>query len=99
MEEKMTREEVEAFYAERRQAGLAIDPATAIVTFWWTEGLDPYGIDPVEGDNVGRTYFARAPDGDWVAFEDLPEATLEALRKYQQPSFSLRLPNKPDDFA
>jgi hypothetical protein len=97
---KLTPEECQAYIAERRQAGFAIDPATAIVTFWWTEALDPYGIDPPpEGYRcIGRTYFARAPDADWVAFEDLPEATRAALRKYEQPSLSLRLPNMPDDF-
>jgi hypothetical protein len=53
----------------------------------WTyaQTLDPYGIDPdlpEELQQVGREYFARAPGSDvWVAFEDLPEATREALMK------------------
>ena len=68
----------------RRQIGLTIDPATAETTFWWTDVIDPYDIlDPKHhAGSAGRTRFARNPgasNGDWVDFNDLPEATRKAL--------------------
>jgi hypothetical protein len=76
--------EIEKFYEARRQAGLAINLFTAEV--WWEYGqvLDPYGLGldlPEEARQIGRNYFARAPGSDiWVEFNDLPDATLKALR-------------------
>jgi hypothetical protein len=63
----------------RRQIGLTIDPATAQMTSWQAAmgaSMDePYDIlDPNEDQ-----YFARNPNGEWVLFEDLPEATRKAL--------------------
>jgi hypothetical protein len=80
VEGKLTPEE---FRAIRKEAGLRIDPATAKVTWWFAQVVDPYGIYPYdpEADCVGRE-FARAPDSDvWVNFSDLPEATVAALWK------------------
>jgi hypothetical protein len=65
----------------RRQIGLKIDLATAETTFWWADIYDPYhvlGEKHHEGQS-GREYFARNPGGEWVHFEDLPEATHKAL--------------------
>jgi hypothetical protein len=78
----MTKQEREQFYADRKAAGLKIDPATAEVEWEYANCSDPYGLDPFPPPyeyNVGRVYFARAPGGDWVALGDLPEATLAAL--------------------
>jgi hypothetical protein len=64
-------------------AGQQIDPATAEVL--WTYALmpDPYSVMDNVPDSywvVGREYFARAPGTSvWVSFEDLPEATRDAL--------------------
>jgi hypothetical protein len=80
MNEKLN---VEQWLATRRQAGLEIDPATAEVDWWYGQTLDPYGIYPdlpEEYQQVGREYFARAPESEiWVNFGDLPEETREAL--------------------
>jgi hypothetical protein len=69
--------------AERRKAGLLIDPETAEVTWIYAQTLDPYGINPdlpEEYQQVGREYFARAPGSDvWVHFGDLPDATSNSL--------------------
>jgi hypothetical protein len=74
----------EEWLAIRKEAGLRIDPATAKVTWWWAQVVDPYGIYPYdpEADCVGREYFARSPDSDvLVNFGDLPKATVAALWK------------------
>ena len=74
----------EEWRAIRKEAGLRIDPATAKVTWWFAQVVDPYGIYPYdpEADCVGREYFARSPESDvWVNFSDLPEATVAALWK------------------
>jgi hypothetical protein len=68
----------------RKAAALRIDPATAEITWSWGQIMDPYGDDPdlpEEYQCVGRLYFARAPDGEWVSFYDLPAATKDALWK------------------
>jgi len=74
----------EEWLAIRKEAGLRIDPATAHVTWWFAQVVDPYGIYPYEpeADCVGREYFARSPESDvWVNFGDLPEETVAALGK------------------
>ena len=70
---------------ERRAAGLLIDPTTAEIKWWYAQTLDPYGdglpLLPQE-KQVGREYFARAPDSDiWVCVGDLPDATRDAIWK------------------
>jgi hypothetical protein len=69
---------VDQWLAIRKEAGLTIDPDTAVVTWWYAQTLDPYGVDPdlpEECRQVGREYFARSPESDiWVWFGDLPEA-------------------------
>jgi hypothetical protein len=74
---------VEYLDALRKAAGLAIDPKTAEVMWWYAQTLDPYGDYPSipdECDQVGRAYFARAPGSDvWINFFDLPQATEDAL--------------------
>jgi hypothetical protein len=86
-------EEVDQFIADRKAAGLKIDPATAEVT--WDMGVvgDPYDIQPdmpAEYLLVGRRFFARAPGGDWVSEHDLPAAVLAALRDRMPPMFGAR---------
>jgi hypothetical protein len=78
-------------------AGRKIDPATAFVTVIYRDLLDPYGDGyflPPERQGFGAVEFACAPDSDeWIEFGDLPEATVDALRKqpYRQP------PRQDDD--
>jgi hypothetical protein len=88
--ERMRREQVERELAEieefkRRikQAAAAVDPETAEVTCQYVPVLDPYGIRPdnLEADCIGRTFFARAPGGEWVEFGDLPKAARERLHE------------------
>ena len=75
----------EEWLAARKRDGQSIDPESAEVTWWYALTLDPYGIYPdlpEEYRQVGREYFAGAPNGDvWVHFSDLPDATREALWK------------------
>ena len=69
----------------RSEAGKRIDPATAEVWFTWGQVIDPYNEDPNLPDDcrcIGRIYWACAPESDTaVCFDDLPEATHEALWK------------------
>jgi hypothetical protein len=71
-----------ALHQERLAAGRLIEPATAEITWWWGQTMDPYGDGclPAELEQTGRVYFARSPGGDWVCFYDLPEETVTALR-------------------
>lgn len=77
--------EIEEWLAIRKEAGLKIDPETAEVTWWYGQTLDPYGVYdewelPEEFHQVGRERFACAPGSEvWVSFDDLPEATSDAL--------------------
>jgi hypothetical protein len=70
---------------ERRAAGLLIDPSTAEIEWRYASTLDPYGdLLPLlpRAEQVGREYFARAPDSDiWVDIGDLPDATHDAIWK------------------
>jgi hypothetical protein len=70
---------------ERRTAGLLIDPTTAEIDWNYAQTLDCYGdglpLLPQE-EQVGREYFACAPDSDiWVSVGDLPETTRDAIWK------------------
>jgi hypothetical protein len=75
----------EEFLADRKAAGLRIDPNNTDLefTFCWAQLVDPYGVFedvPPECDCVGRSYFARSPDsGGWVSFRDLPDETRDEL--------------------
>src|SRR5580765_5831094 len=92
----MTESEREEWLATRKEEGFKIDPATAKVWWRYAQTLDPYGIEPdlpPECDCIGRAYFAWRPEiGIWVAFEDLPHATREALwRRIGAGEFDLGL--------
>jgi hypothetical protein len=74
----------ELFYALLQAAGREIDPETAEVEWRYGLTLDPYGVHdlPEEYQQVGREYFACAPDTDlWISFQDLPEALGTLYRK------------------
>jgi hypothetical protein len=78
----LTVADVGSFRAERREAAKAIDLKNCTVTKYYTEALDVYGLFDVPGEwcCVGNARFVRnLPDGDWVWFGDLPEATVEEL--------------------
>src|SRR5712692_8024366 len=84
----------EMFYALMKAAGQLIDPATCEVDWIYAQTLDPYGVHPdlpEEAQQVGREHFARNPGSEiWVSFRDLPEATRNALRHKEQPSFTVK---------
>lgn len=96
--------EVTAEYlnALREACGLQVDPETAEVEWTYAQTLDPYGDNPnlsKECDQVGREYFARCPGSDvWVCFDDLPDATRDALwKKYKSRlAFPAGLDGFPD---
>ena len=78
----MTSAEAQAFLADRVEEGKRIDPETCDIIKYKAAVLDPYGIFEVPDDwsCVGSARFARnLPDGDWVWFGHLPEATCKAL--------------------
>jgi hypothetical protein len=91
--------EYRAEIERRRQIGVTIDPAIAETIFWYVDISDPYCIlDPVfHLGQVGREHFARNPGGDWVHFNDLPEATGKAL--WERDGRKLVFPHglHPDD--
>jgi hypothetical protein len=80
--------DVEQWLAIREEAGLKIDPETAEVYWTYAQTADPYGIYPDlpdEWEQIGREYFARSPGSIWVHFDDLPEATANALWERLKP--------------
>jgi hypothetical protein len=79
---KMTGEQ---WLAIRREAALQIDPETAEVMWKHANIADPYGVYPDCQECTGRVYFARPSGSDvWVCFDDLPDATVKALREKQE---------------
>jgi hypothetical protein len=74
---------VKAFLADRRAAGLLIDPANCEKTRIYVELDDPYGLFefiPEELSCISKEWFVRSlPDGGWVYVNDLPKETREAL--------------------
>lgn len=103
--EGMTAAAVGAFIAERREAGKLIDVQNCMIAEWSVEALDPYGLlDVGDWSCIGRTSFVRGlPDGDWVLFEDLPEATrkafYEARREHHQRDVEAAKPRAAAIFA
>ena len=79
----MNKMEIEKHIAACKAEGLRIDPATAVVEWWYIQIVDPYNLRdelPPESYCVGRGYFARDPGGDiWVEFGDLPAETRNKL--------------------
>lgn len=78
----LTAADVESFRAERREAGKAIDLKNCTLIKYYTETLDPYELFEThdEWSCIGSERFVRnLPDGCWVWFGDLPEATLKEL--------------------
>jgi len=90
-------DEYKAEVERRRQIGLTIDPATAETMFWYADMNDPYDIldEEYHEGQYGRERFARNPGGVWVDFNDLPEATHEAL--WQRDGHKLVYPYGLDD--
>jgi hypothetical protein len=84
-DKKTAREqEIEQWLAVRKEEGLRIDPETAEVMWTYGQTMDPYNLEggdlPAELWQVGREYFARAPESRiWVHFGDLPKAVEKAL--------------------
>jgi len=71
---KITEEEWRAI---RMAAGLHINPETADVMWVWSPNLD---YEEGERGYPFPERFARNPgDGEWVSFQDLPQATRDAL--------------------
>jgi hypothetical protein len=75
--------EYDRLMEERRAAGLLLDPSTAEIDWNYAQTLDPYddGLPLLpQAEQIGREYFARAPDSDiWVSVHDLPDATRAAI--------------------
>ena len=91
----LTVADVEAILAERRAAGAGIDPENCTGVCRAVQVLDPYGLYdlPEEADCVSTETFVRnLPDGDWVWWHDLPEATQLQLSERdangEEPPFS-----------
>jgi hypothetical protein len=64
--------------AERRAAGMLIDPATAEVMWTRVDLQDPYD-DGFQYGCTGKVLFARAPGSMWIEEQDLPKATVKAI--------------------
>src|SRR5262249_61151626 len=79
----MTKAEIAEYVAQRKQAGLLIDPETAEVEWWRANEQDPYpiGEGPGEMGCSNKSHFVRAPGSDmWIYLGDLPEATIKGFR-------------------
>jgi len=77
-------EVIEQVLETRRSEGKRIDPETAEVASWYIHQHDPYRLHQHDYFNWNpcRGYFARQPGSKvWVAFGDLPPATIKALEE------------------
>src|SRR5580698_8538372 len=84
----MTVADVEAFLAERKAAGLLIDPENCEVINYYVEPLDIYGVldVPDEWSCPGKELLVRNPDSAgpdryWVWLGDLPGDIARRLAK------------------
>jgi hypothetical protein len=80
--EGLTAAEAEAFLANRKEAGKAIDLENCEVFTSCVNILDPYGLFhvPEEWTNIGDVEFVRnRPDGVWVSRYELPEEIRKAV--------------------
>src|SRR4051812_28398747 len=77
--------DVQEWLEIRKAEGLKTDPETAEVEWTYGYTMNPYGGQkdlPDEYKQIGRLYFARAPDSDIsVSFADLPEAVTRSLQQ------------------
>jgi hypothetical protein len=74
--------EIEAYYANRRAAGAAIDIETCEIRCWYAPDFDPYDIGDraIEGC-ASRQLFVRSADSDgWINECSLPAGKYKALR-------------------
>src|SRR5262245_36664413 len=80
---KMT---LEQRLAIRTEAALQIDPETAEVMWRHANIADPYSDYPdCPEECIRRVYFARPSLSDvWVCLDDLPDATVKALKEKQE---------------
>jgi hypothetical protein len=102
MSKPMIDKQRDEWLAIRKEAALKIDPATAEVFWKYGSIRDPYGVlnlGPDEEDNVGRNYFARSPGGVWVLFNDLPDATRDALWKKHESDLAFPAGLFPTSFT
>lgn len=87
--------EIERWLAIRKEAGLNIDAANALVRWEYAYIVDPYGVyDDLSPEEMvtGRVYFARSPESDiWVCFYDIPKETTDAL--WQKHAAKLAFPS------
>ena len=92
--EGMTIADVEAVIAERKAEGLRIDPATCERVCRLVEEDDPYSLLNLrdEEEALSPDLFMRNPDGEWVWFGDVPEATLVAMLARVEKEYSNALP-------
>jgi hypothetical protein len=89
--QRMTDEEIECEIDQTsardpKGSSLQIDPETAEIMWKHANIVDPYGVYPdCPAECIGRVYFARPSGSDvWVCFDDLPHATVKALREKQE---------------
>lgn len=66
--------------AELEEGIKSINPDTAEVDCYHTDVFDPYGMGRCTAEQVGRSYFVRAPANDiWIVFDDLPDELRNTL--------------------
>lgn len=80
----MNKQDAKKFEADRKAEGLMIDPATAEVAYFCVNYFNPYGVfdacDLPEECVRDLSYQPFARRDNWVAVQDLPEATQQALQ-------------------
>lgn len=59
---------VEQWLAIRKEEAPKIDPATAEVTWWYAQTMDPYGVDPDLPDELKCIGRATLPAGPATTF-------------------------------
>jgi hypothetical protein len=82
IQRRLTSAEYKIFRAMVSEDGKLIDPANCEAIRLYVDVGNPYGVGPEDAGCIGGDWSVRAlPDGKWIWFGDLPDATWEAVQK------------------
>jgi hypothetical protein len=79
--DRRTDEQLRQWVASRKEAGRMVDIQTCEIGEWYSDDLDPYGVEPTKrSGQTGKWLFVRSTvTNGWVSEGDLPKEKAKAL--------------------